>query len=52
MKNESTCKNCGARVVRVNFALGPKWVHQPVEASFADGQHEFCYTTVAEPADA
>ncbi len=46
---EDTCRNCWQRVVCVNFAMGPWWVHQPAGAAFGDGQHEYCHMTVAEP---
>lgn len=43
------CLNCGARVVVVNFALGPRWMHQPAGASFQDGMYEHCRSAVATP---
>lgn len=46
---ESRCRNCSQRIVLVNFALGPCWVHQPPGSTFADNQHEFCHVTVAQP---
>lgn len=49
MSKESRCKNCGGRIVLVNFALGPSWEHQPAEAAFMDQMTRFCRTTVAEP---
>jgi hypothetical protein len=49
---ESICKNCHKRVVLVNFAMGPKWMHHPVGAAFQDGMYESCQLKIAEPADA
>jgi len=45
----STCKHCGKRIVKVNYALGPTWVHQENGAAFSDGIHDYCRTTTAEP---
>ena len=47
--DEDTCRNCWQRVVLVNFAMGPSWVHQPAGAAFQDGQHTYCHMTVAVP---
>jgi len=46
---EDYCKHCGHRIVRINFALGPRWVHQPYGASFNNGTFVYCQQTVAEP---
>lgn len=46
---ESTCRHCGQRIVLINYALGPSWVHQPTGAAFQDGVHEYCQITRAEP---
>lgn len=45
----STCVHCGRRVVKKNYALGEKWVHQPAGAAFDDYVEEFCQRTVATP---
>lgn len=45
------CKHCAKRIVKVNFALGEKWVHQPAGASFQNGMYTSCQLTVAEPRD-
>lgn len=46
-----TCKNCGQRIVRINWALGPGWTHQPESSSFQDGIHDYCHLSVAEPVE-
>lgn len=43
------CKNCGQRIIKINYALGEQWMHQPVGASGIDGVHQYCQLTVAEP---
>lgn len=43
---ESACRYCGHRIVLVG---GTEWTHQPAGSSFQDGQHVYCYKTVAEP---
>jgi hypothetical protein len=45
----SICRHCGERIVRVNFAMGPSWEHQPDGAAFMDQMTRYCRTTVAEP---
>lgn len=45
----SICKTCHKRIVKVNFALGEKWMHQDAGAAFEDGQYMFCHLSVAEP---
>ena len=45
------CAYCRQRIVRVNYSMGPEWVHQPEGAAFADGQYTFCRITVATPVD-
>jgi len=45
----SICKHCGARIVLVNFALGPEWMHQPAGSAFQDDMNQFCVQTKAEP---
>lgn len=47
----STCRHCGARIVLVNWALGPSWTHQPEGSAFQDDQHTHCRRTFAEPID-
>jgi hypothetical protein len=47
----SICRHCFQRIVKVNFALGESWMHQPSGASFNDGMYEYCHLRVAEPAD-
>jgi hypothetical protein len=49
MCDDTKCVHCGQRIVRVNYALGPGWVHQPEGAAFMDGTHTACHTTVATP---
>ena len=41
------CKNCGVLIELMNFALGPKWVHNPSRRF--SGWYEFCNLKVAEP---
>lgn len=45
----NTCRNCGKRIVFINWATGAGWTHQPKGASFQDGMHRYCRRTVAEP---
>lgn len=45
----STCRHCGGRIVRVEFAMGAKWMHQHSGAAFQDDMHWFCHKTVAGP---
>lgn len=43
------CKHCRKRIVKINFASGEKWMHQPAGAAFQDDMREFCKITIAEP---
>lgn len=43
------CKNCGKRIIKVNYAMGPEWTHQTEGASGMDGSHRECRTMIAEP---
>ncbi|RNL63628.1 hypothetical protein EFK50_07750 [Nocardioides marmoriginsengisoli] len=43
------CVHCDARIVQINYALGPQWVHQSSEAAFHDNVSWFCQITVATP---
>lgn len=52
MSGLSICRHCGQRIVLVNYAFGPTWVHQPAGAAFQDHSHIECHITVAEPAHA
>jgi hypothetical protein len=45
----STCRHCGRRIVRVRYAMGEKWMHQPQGAAFQDNMHEWCHLTTAGP---
>lgn len=45
---EQTCKHCGVRIERRNFALGPDYVHSP-SGGFSD-YYTYCKRTAAEPA--
>lgn len=47
----SICKTCHRRIVKVQFALGPRWRHQPQGSAFQDNMYEFCRVTVAEPVE-
>lgn len=47
--SEIHCRNCGYPICRINYALGPKWVHQHPSAAFQDGVFEHCKTSVATP---
>ncbi|OZE04354.1 hypothetical protein CH249_25820 [Rhodococcus sp. 05-2255-3B1] len=55
----NTCKNCGRPISRVNYALGPEWMHGggPHGDKYPVGGHDMfaayreCRTTVAEPAE-
>lgn len=49
MDSVSTCRHCEARIIRVNYAMGEKWVHQQAGASYLDGTYEFCRVTTAGP---
>lgn len=49
MNTISQYKNCGGRIVLVNFALGESWRHQPGAAAFHDRMTIYCEMTVAEP---
>lgn len=49
MFDKVKCKNCGERIVLVNYLTGQSWTHQPAGASFQDGTHQYCHRTVAEP---
>lgn len=42
----SRCKHCKVEVVKVNFALGSKIMHNPTGRRF--DQYEFCKRTAAE----
>ncbi len=46
---ESTCRHCGARIVRTQFLGRNCWVHQPAGSAFQDNQHWHCKITSAEP---
>lgn len=46
---QNICKNCQVRIVKVNFALGGQWMHQPEGALLPYEMYEFCKMTVAEP---
>lgn len=43
------CIFCGDRIVWVNYAMGPCWVHQPTGTSFNDDISRYCRATVATP---
>jgi hypothetical protein len=46
---EMYCVHCGERIVRADFLGREAYTHQPVGASFGDGQHLYCYLTTATP---
>lgn len=50
MTGEAKCVHCGQRIVKDRTMFGG-WVHQPAGAAFQDGQHRYCETTKAEPAE-
>lgn len=51
------CKNCGRPIGRVNYALGPEWMHgggthgdqYPVGGHDMFAPYRECRTTIAEP---
>lgn len=51
------CKNCGESIELVNYALGPKWMHNPPgytghkTAGGAYNVFQHCRVAVAEPID-
>lgn len=47
MTAATTCQHCGQRIVLVNFALGPQWMHQPEGAAFSDSMTAYCQMTMA-----
>lgn len=49
MTDEATCVHCGGRIIKVNYALGPSWVHQPPGSAFMDNTYISCRLTVATP---
>ena len=49
MDKVGPCKNCGQRIILVNFTIGQMWMHQPEGYAFQDGMHEFCRITRAMP---
>ena len=54
-----TCKHCGRPIRKVNYALGPKWMHgggphgdqYPVSTLDYNAATWHCRTTIATPAD-
>lgn len=48
----ATCKNCGQRIVWVNYGWRPCWMHQAEGVSFRDGAYLYCKLSLAEPEDA
>ena len=55
--NGEVCKNCGVSIILVNYALGPKWMHNPLGnaghkmGGAAYNVYEHCRVSVATPAD-
>lgn len=49
MGDVAACVNCGRRIVRVHFALGDSWRHQPEDSAFQDNMTMYCQVTVATP---
>lgn len=47
--DETACLYCQQRIVRINYALGPRWMHQRKGGSFQDDVHEFCRLSRATP---
>lgn len=54
----STCKNCGCTIVRINYALGPRWMHTlpggryDMEPGAMHAPYEGCHSrTTAEPVE-
>lgn len=53
----TVCRNCGESITRVNYSLGPKWMHNPPGytghkmGGAAYNVFWHCRTAVAEPAD-
>lgn len=56
MSADQVCKNCGLSITLVNYALGPRWMHNPPgytgmkTAGGAYNVYEFCRGAVATPA--
>lgn len=54
-----TCKHCGRPIRKVNYALGPEWMHgsgphgdqYPVSTLDYNAATRHCRTTIATPAD-
>lgn len=49
ISDDVCCKHCGVHIKLVNGYSGNEWVHQPVGASFKDGEYRYCRNTAAEP---
>lgn len=51
--SEETCLTCGERIRRINYALGPEWMHVDPSASFPTAAKgtawRYCRRTVAQP---
>lgn len=45
------CKHCRERIERINFSLGPKWMHWPTPwGNYSMGEkYEYCHGSRAEP---
>lgn len=46
--DERKCKNCGRRIRKVNYLLGPKWMHIAPGDNFGS-EYWDCRRTVAQP---
>lgn len=51
MFDYTRCKNCGARVELIRFALGPEWMHWPSPFGNyrTNEKYRNCRQLVAEP---
>jgi hypothetical protein len=47
--SEIRCRKCDYPIKVINYALGPKWMHQHPDAAFEDGVYEYCKGAVAAP---
>lgn len=43
------CKTCRQRIIKVNYAMGEIWMHQPEGADGLDGVYRYCHVTAAYP---
>lgn len=46
---DTLCTNCGVRIVKVRFALGDCWMHDPDGQGRSRDMNRFCHTMTATP---